>query len=241
MHRKSAIATLLVVLCAAWWSRCFSPEPSARPWEHRRRRRRFQPAGAASPNSARPGEPADRVQVEVFPVGGVRAMPWPRWICPSRVGGDPRGLSRLAERGRPGSCTAWTRRPIFARACPDLREQRAVVQEVSRSKEGQVATSINYQETGLRLQVSGGWEKGERDELWASANVDLQWSSWADQGAAGERHPVPAFGKFNFAQSLQLRSGAPALFLASQQPIVSGGESQTTIGVVRVTLTHLED
>jgi len=50
---------------------------------------------------------------------------------------------------------------------------------------------------------------------------------------------VPAFGKFKLGPSLlAAKRRDRRLFLASQQPIVSGGESQTTIGVVRVTLTH---
>jgi len=186
MHRKkAAIATFAGRLVRRPGGLgAFRPEPILPSWDTRPRRR-FQP-GPAQPPQTPPGLANQRTACRS------RCSSWDGSsdalatldLPKPRSGAIPEVLSRWRSAGRPGSCHRVDTQSDLARACPmTCGEQRAVVQEVSRVEGGAGGHSINYQEDGLRLPVSGGWEKGNGTSSGPVPTLTCSGRRWADQGA----------------------------------------------------------
>jgi hypothetical protein len=182
-----------------------------------------------------------RLQVEVFQFDGPNAGLAKLDLDDIQGAAASEILVRMAELGQARLLHRVDTRAEFGRQISVKNGNRVpVVQDVAKQKDGQISRSVNYQQTGLSLNMSGLWVEDDEEETWADLSCDLEWSSIAETNIeASEGVSLPAFGQFEFNQSLRIKSGEPVMFLASHQPLAGDEEDRITAGIIRLTVFQL--
>lgn len=184
-----------------------------------------------------------RVQIEVFQLEGPTAKLADLDLDQATVGSPSQILARLGELGRARLLHRMDM-PVELGRDVSIRvgNRVPVVQDMTRTKDGQVTPSVTYQDNGLTLSLNGQWLEDDDERVWAVCNCILEWSSLsATPVKASEEITLPAFGQYKFSQSLKLRSGEPVALLASHQPLPDDPDATATMGIARITVRRLDD
>lgn len=184
-----------------------------------------------------------RLQIEVFQLDGPPANLAKLDVDQIAAGTPADILARLAELGQARLLHRLDTRVDLGRQMTVRASNRVpVVQDITKNNEGQPSRSVSYNDMGLSVSITGAWTEDADEAVWARLNCELEWSSVCETSIqVSEGVNLPAFGQFKFNQPLNLRSGESVTLLASQQPIRGKTDDRATLGMVRLTLIHLND
>lgn len=202
---------------------------------------RGRPAPLPEMSETSPGAPT-RIQLEVFQLDGVGAKLAALDLDQVATGSPSEVLARLGEFGQARLLHRLDTSLNLQGRETSIRvgNRVPVVQDVARTQSGQVAPSVSYNDVGLSLQLGGSWVEDDDEQIWASLNCNLEWSSIAETPVKmSEEVKLPSFGQFKFNQPLEIRDGDTLALLASHQPLSVAPDSPSTLGIVRITLRRL--
>ena len=114
-----------------------------------------------------------------------------------------------------------------------------VVRDITVGGGGKVTPSVDYQDTGASVELNGAWVE-ENGGTRAEAFVAVEWSSLGSSSVSvAEGVKLPTFGQYKFKQPLQCISGESVVYVINQSGNPGDDKADTTVGVVRVTMTQL--